>query len=87
MSKESRAVNASMPVKSAIPALETFIYPLKADASVTCISPSPLVFIEGLFTSAALNAASGMFTICALARFILTMQMSVSKCFFILLIF
>ena len=51
-----------MPVKSAIARLEQFIVPVKAVASVTWISRSPLVLIAVLPNKYALKLVSGTST-------------------------
>jgi hypothetical protein len=61
-------MNALIPVRSEMFLLNKDIVPVKATASLTCISPSLFVLITGLwFSNAFLKFASGMFTIWALA--------------------
>jgi hypothetical protein len=62
-------MNALIPVRSEMFLLNKDIVPAKATASLTCISPSLLVLITGLwFNNAFLKFASGMFTICDFAE-------------------
>ena len=60
--KVVKAVNTSIPVKSAIFILLQSITPLKAVASLTCISVSSLVLISSFPTKYVLKLTSGMFT-------------------------
>ena len=60
--KPVKAAKASIPVKSVMLRLLPKISPVKAAASLTCISASVLVFIAVLPTKYALKFASGIFT-------------------------
>ena len=87
-SKESIAVKAAIPVKSVMPNAATWIAPVYALASETCIAVSIFVLILALLTNAALKMESGMYTFwaCAFKR-LASIAIAINSTVFIFMIF